>query len=225
MQLWRYTAAPAIAYGGSIVLLAIIWAILKAMCPSVYAEDLKHCLAQALRRDLLEKCESKDSTVWRFKSVKVLNKNDEKRIINFVALTALMAFFCVSVVFWRTLLIDISYDCERHDPFEECFLYDPTKKFDLKGFFVHASANPVNCSSEEIVNGTVSVICYQHGCRFAFRRGSGMGVFQGSLDVSSTLLLVAWSGVQYVSKALSFLRLLPPSLLQCCSIATSLVTW
>ena len=73
------------------------------------------------------------------------------------------------------LLINVSYDCDSDEKSKDCFEF---KRWDIARIFSNV---PIDCSSAEILNGSVEVVCYEIVFDFSKAVGASYGVFKISI--------------------------------------------
>lgn len=179
MKLWRYTSGPAIAYGVTFILALLVLIITRCKCPHKLVGLRKRIVLSVFPGILREQRVENGSKKLLFSDADITYQNDG--VIATMTTISLLSLTIASLIFWQTLMLEVSYDCEVEDKTKECFPYDFKKQ---SGAFSMLKLDPVNCSSPEIVNGTVTVICYQ----FVFNIGFASGASFGVLRLISTVL-------------------------------------
>lgn len=127
-----------------------------------------------------ENTDSSGATRWLFINVD-LSEKEELLCDVFVSLWLLFlaVFSSVLAVFYRLLLLHVSYTCAQNDDTKDCFEY---KLWDAKSF----SNDAIECNSTT----TVDVVCYE----LVFNPGLALGASYGAFKLSMALIKLAAVG-------------------------------
>ena len=129
--------------------------------------------------DVIEKkTDNNGATRWLLKDIYLDDGSDLLlKVLRGIGNLGVVLFLCVVMVFFQLLLIDISYSCDLEDKNKDCFEY---KVWDTSRF----SKEPINCSSDAVLNGTVEVVCY----KIVFNAGLAMGASYGTFKISVAVI-------------------------------------
>lgn len=129
--------------------------------------------------DVIEKkTDNNGATRWLLKDIYIEDGSDLLlKVLRSIGLLGFALFLCVVMVFFQLLLVDISYSCDLEDKNKDCFEY---KVLDTSRF----SKEPINCSSDAVLNGTVDVVCY----KIVFNAGLAMGASYGTFKISVAVI-------------------------------------
>ena len=129
--------------------------------------------------DVIEKkTDNNGATRWLLKDIYLDDGSDLLlKVLRGIGALGLALFLCVVMVFFQLLLIDISYSCDLEDKNKDCFEY---KVWDTSRY----SKEPINCSSDAVLNGTVDVVCY----KIVFNAGLAMGASYGTFKISVAVI-------------------------------------
>ena len=136
-----------------------------------------------------EKAERGEDPVWLFKGIDIMPLADKILLRMYFLFVAFFSLF--SVLFWQTLLIDASHNCDLSDKHKECFEYDRDQAVKFWKAFESMSKSPVDCTKPEVINGTVALFCY----RLVFRPGTAAGVSYGAFKLFTIALSIATSAM------------------------------
>ena len=125
--------------------------------------------------------DSSGATKWLFINVDLSDKEELLRDVFFsLWLLFLAVLSSVLAVFFRLLLLDVSYTCAQNDDTKDCFEY---KLWDTKSF----TNDPIECNS----TATVDVVCY----KLVFNPGLALGASYGAFKLSMALIKLAAIGM------------------------------
>ena len=129
--------------------------------------------------DVIEKkTDNNGATRWLLKDIYLDDGSDLLlKVLRLIGGLGFSLFVLVVMVFFQLLLIDISYSCDLEDKNKDCFEY---KVWDTSRF----SKEPINCSSDAVLNGTVEVVCY----KIVFNAGLAMGASYGTFKISVAVI-------------------------------------
>ena len=132
--------------------------------------------------DVIEKkTDNNGATRWLLKDIYLEDGSDLLlKVLRSIGALGLALFLCVVMVFFQLLLVDISYSCDLEDKNKHCFEY---KVLDTSRF----SKEPINCSSDAVLNGTVDVVCY----KIVFNASLAMGASYGTFKISVAVINLA----------------------------------
>lgn len=204
MKLWRYTAGPTIACTVTLLLMSLVVFVVLLKWPGKRADLIMWISLHAFPDILKKKKAEHGSTTWLFSKKDITNlEKGFKKIMAGMTGIAFSSFTNASLIFWQTLLLEISYDCELEDKTKECFPHD--SKLEVK-----IDVDPINCNSPEIVNGTVTVICYRLVFNIGVASGACYGVFRlisVALSFTASLMLLHKKVVKIVRYIMAVLVL------------------
>ena len=132
--------------------------------------------------DVIEKkTDNYRATRWLLKEIYLEDGSDLLlKVLRRIGALGVTLFLCVVMVFFQLLLVDISYSCDLEDKNKDCFEY---KVWDTS----RRSKEPINCSSDAVLNGTVDVVCY----KIVFNAGLAMGASYGTFKISVAVINLA----------------------------------
>lgn len=132
--------------------------------------------------DVIEKkTDNNGATKWLLKDIYLEDGSDLlSKVLSGIGTLGLALFLCVFMVFFQLLLVDISYSCDLEDKNKDCFEY---KVLDTSRY----SREPIDCSSDAVLNGTVDVVCY----KIVFNAGLAMGASYGTFKISMAVINLA----------------------------------
>ena len=132
--------------------------------------------------DVIEKkTDNNGATRWLLKDIYLEDGSDLLlKVLRSIGALGLALFLCVVMVFFQLLLVDISYSCDLEDKNKDCFEY---KVWDTSRY----SKEPINCSSDAVLNGTVDVVCY----KIVFNASLAMGASYGTFKISVAVINLA----------------------------------
>ena len=132
--------------------------------------------------DVIEKkTDNNGATRWLLKDIYLEDGSDLLlKVLRSIGALGLALFLSVVMVFFQLLLVDISYSCDLEDKNKDGFEY---KLWDTS----RNSKEPINCSSDAVLNGTVDVVCY----KIVFNAGLAMGASYGTFKISVAVINLA----------------------------------
>lgn len=129
--------------------------------------------------DVIEKTtDNNGATRWLLKDIYLEDGNDfHLKVLRRIGALGLALFLCVVMVFFQLLLVDISYSCDLEDRNKDSIEYKVwvTSRY---------SKEPINCSSDAVLNGTVDEVCY----KIVFNAGLAMGASYGTFKISVAVI-------------------------------------
>ena len=132
--------------------------------------------------DVIEKkTDNNGATRWLLKDIYLEDGSDLlSQVLRGIGYLGLSLFLWVVMVFFQLLLVDISYSCDLEDKNKDCFEY---KLWDTSRY----SKEPINCSSDAVLKGTVDVACY----KIVFNAGLATGASYGTFKISVAVINLA----------------------------------
>ena len=127
-----------------------------------------------------EKTDNNGATRLFLKDICLDGSDLLSKVLGSISALGLNLFLCVVMVFFQLLLVDISYSCDLEDKNKDCFEY---KVWDTSRY----SKEPINCSSDAVLNGTVDVVCY----KIVFNASLAMGASYGTFKISVAVINLA----------------------------------
>ena len=141
--------------------------------------------------DVIEKkTDNSGATRWLLKDIYLEDGSDLLlKVLRRIGALSLSLFLCVVMVFFQLLLVDISYSCDLEDKNKDCF---ENKVWDTS----RNSKEPINCSSDAVLNGTVDVVCY----KIVFNAGLAMGASYGTFKISVAVINLATTALLMIKQ-------------------------
>ena len=137
-----------------------------------YRSDAAYVFSSVIKKNT----DSSGATRWLFINVDLSDKEELLCDVFFsLWLLFLAVLSSVLAVFYRLLLLHVSYTCVQNDDTKDCFEY---KLWDTKSFF----NDPIDCNS----TATVDVVCYE----LVFNPGLALGASYGAFKLSMALIKI-----------------------------------
>ena len=161
----------------SLVLLVVAWIVCIVLLRKG-KEPLRLIAIYAFPDVVKKETDNNGVTRWLLKDIYLEDGSDLlSKVLTRIGALSLSLFLCAVMVFFQLLLVDISYSCDLEDKNKDCFEY---KVWDTS----RNSKEPINCSSNAVLNGTVDVVCY----KIVFNAGLAMGASYGTFKISVAVI-------------------------------------